>query len=115
MGDDVNDCPKCDHQSSSDLEAYQHWLEHLKQQQPIIEKGMLVTMIGPNGQQFTDRVSDVVFDRKTGSQKIVVGDGEDKTSKAMALVQNFIDDLVVLTKPRWVPLWAWKVWLRIRR
>lgn len=112
MGDGVNDCPKCSHQSTSDLEAYQHWLDHLKAQQPIVEKGMLVTVIGPNGQRFTDRVSDVVFDRKTGSQKTVVGDGSDKLSRSMTLMQNFI---VVLSKPRRVPLWAWKVWIKIRR
>lgn len=110
----IADCPKCDHQSTSDLEAYQHWLEHQRYQAPIIEKGTLVSVV-VNGEIFTDRVTDVVFDRKTGSQRIVAGDGDDKLSRAMALVQNVIDIMVMVTKPRWVPLWAWKVWLKIRR
>jgi hypothetical protein len=112
----IADCPKCQHQSSSDLEAYQHWLDHLWDgRQPVVEKGMLVTVIGPDGQQFTDRVTDVEVNRRTGEQKIKVGDGEDKVARAMALIQNVIDTTNLLLKPRWVPLWAWKVWLKIRR
>jgi len=40
---------------------------------------------------------------------------EDPLARCMALIQKMSDALIVLLKPRWVPLWAWKVWLKIRR
>jgi len=110
-------CLKCDHLSFSSSEAHQHWLEqhwlerYWLEDQP--EKGMLVTVIMPDGQRFTDRVTDVVFDRMAGGQKIVVGD--DKLARTMKLIRDWSYASNLLLKPRWVPLWAWKVWLKIRR
>lgn len=104
-------CSECDHMSPNAMSAHEHWRMHrLDGRQPIVRKGMRITVIGPKGQQFTDIVTDVQFDKQTGEEKITMGE-QDPLARYMALVASVQDKINILTlgtKPTlWQRFWRW--------
>lgn len=95
-------CGNCDHQSCNAVEAHQHWQQHqLANLQPFLgpflRKSQLITVVGLDGTRWTDRVTDVVFDKETGEERAVFGDQPDPLSRAMAFNQRMYDNLQHLT------------------
>lgn len=105
-------CTVCPHESPDVIEAWRHRQEHpWLPPAPIIQKGMLVSVV-ISDRVFTDYVTHVDFDSRTGNETVMMG--EDSLPRAMKSIGNLYDAMVSVLKPRWVPLWLWKVWLKLR-
>lgn len=105
-------CEACDHESADVIEAWQHREEHPElPPAPIFKKGMLTSVV-INGKVFTDYVTHVGFDPKTGSETVVMG--EDPLARTEAILKDMLKALTSILRPRWVPLWLWRFWLKMR-
>lgn len=106
-------CTACDHVSGDVIDAWEHRQKHpWLPRAPIIGKGMLVSVV-INGEVFTDRVTNVEFDPKTGRETMTVG--QDPLPRALTSIQKMNVAMRLLFKPRRVPMWLWRVWLKIRK
>jgi hypothetical protein len=103
-------CHRCSHESLTPGEAFEHWCQHRTDKtEPLMQKGMLVAVVLRNGELQTGRVTDVVFNKKTGEEKVEI-DGGDKFERALAMLENVNNMVMAISQPQ--P--RWRRWLRRR-
>lgn len=102
-------CPRCGILSVTPGEAFEHWCQHrVDKHEPIMQKGMTVAVVLRSGELRTGRVTDVVFNKKTGEEKVEI-DGGDKIERALAMLEKFQSVAIAIGAQ---PQPWWRRWLR---
>lgn len=102
-------CHRCGHESLTPGEAFEHWCGHrVDKREPITQKGMLIAVVLRSGELRTGRVTNVVFNKKTGEERVEI-DGGNKVDRALAMLEGINNLAMGVAQP---PRPWWRRWWR---